>query len=693
MHSSSSNLAERVAELRFLLSEANHAYYVLDKPCMEDAVYDRLYRELLEIEAKQPSLLTSDSPSQRLGGKPAEGFISTLHRIPLLSLDNAFNIEELNAWLNRLDKLLQPHTNLDAKTPTLTMVGELKIDGNALALSYSNGLLVKGATRGDGSEGEEVTSNVRTINSIPLRLKLKNPPPWVEIRGEAFIPNKSFERINSERKKNGQDLFANPRNACAGTLRQLNPKIVASRKLDFFAYTIHLPDEWEDPNKPNQQSQALQWLQSAGFKTNPNTIIFNQLKEITNFFNKWENDRHLLPYTTDGVVVKVNDFSLQNSAGFTKKAPRWAIALKYPAEEAPTKLKRLAYQIGRTGVVTPVAEFESVSLAGTSVSRATLHNANRLKELNLHQGDTIVVRKAGEIIPEVLRVLKELRPSNSKRLTLPEKCPVCNSQLVKEENQAATLCINSSCPAILSGTLRHWVSKGSMDIDGLGNKLIEQLVTKGLVSSIANLYTLKPSLLSKLDRVGKKSAEKLINALQESKKQPWHKQLYGLGIHHVGAANANALAKNFPSASYLALTAQKEPEKINSIYGIGSEIVQSIQEWFDNPSNQKLINDLKNVGFSLAYNEEEISTRTQQESQNNYPLKDHVFVLTGKLPSLSRNEAQKLIENAGGRICNAVSSQTTYVVSGEKAGSKLTNAKLLGVKVIDEQALKELLSI
>ncbi len=668
----------RAGELRQLLQRAAHAYYVLDAPEMEDSVYDRLYRELLELEAAHPELITPDSPSQRVGGAPAEGFSSVEHRIGLLSLDNAFNPGDLEAWYSRLLKVL----DREPATP-LEMVGELKIDGNALALSYEQGLLVQAATRGDGERGEQITANVRTIASVPLRLQLENPPAWVEVRGEALIPDDTFAAINAERAARGETLFANPRNACAGTLRQLDPKVVAARRLDFFAYTLHLPQA--TPQSPSSQWQSLQWLQAAGFKVNTNAELLPNLAAVQAFFSAWDTGRRALPYATDGVVVKLNDLRLQDAAGFTQKAPRWAIALKYAAEEAPSILLRLACQVGRTGVVTPVAEFEPVPLAGTTVSRATLHNAGRLAELDLHAGDTIVVRKAGEIIPEVVRVLSELRPAGALRLELPQVCPECGSELVREEGEAATRCVNSSCPAILRGALRHWVSKGALDVDGLGAKLIEQLVDRGLVGSIADLYGLDGALLASLERMGAKSADNLVVALAASKQQPWHRQLYGLGIHHVGEVNAKALAKAFPSAADLATATANTPESITSVFGIGAEIAQSLQQWFATPANQLLLEDLERLGFSLAAGPEEPGAGSET------PLSGQTFVLTGSLPSLSRSAAQALIEAAGGKVSGSVSKKTSYVVAGEEAGSKLSKAESLGVAVLDEAGLLQLL--
>ena len=683
--------AQRAAELRRLLNRAAHAYYVLDAPEMEDPVYDRLYRELLDLEAAHPELIAPDSPTQRVGGTPAEGFQSVRHRIGLLSLDNAFNTGELEAWYARLLKVLdrEPDT-------ALAMVGELKIDGNALALSYENGLLSRAATRGDGEQGEEITSNVRTIATVPLRLKLEQPPAWVEVRGEALIPDGTFAAINAERQARGEALFANPRNACAGTLRQLDPKVVAARRLDFFAYTLHLPDDWQpgpgDPPRPTTQWESLEWLQAAGFKVNPNAALLPDLDAVEAFFTQWDTGRRQLAYATDGVVVKLNDLRLQDAAGFTQKAPRWAIALKYPAEEAPSKLLRLSCQVGRTGVVTPVAEFEPVPLAGTTVSRATLHNADRLAELDLHAGDTIVVRKAGEIIPEVLRVLPELRPAGAVRLELPHTCPECGSELVREEGEAATRCVNSSCPAILRGALRHWVSKGALDVDGLGSKLIEQLVDRGLVGSIADLYGLEAAVLASLERMGAKSAENLVAALAASKRQPWHRQLYGLGIHHVGEVNAKALAKAFPSAAELATAATETPELITAVYGIGGEIAQSLQQWFATPANQQLLTALERLGFSLAAGPEELAAAGGVGGDGAAAaLAGQTFVLTGTLPSLSRSQAQALIEAAGGKVSGSVSKKTSYVVAGEEAGSKLSKAESLGVTVLDEAGLRALL--
>ena len=688
-HNPSNQFSERAAELRQLLTRAAHAYYVLDAPELEDAVYDRLYRELLDLETAHPELVIVDSPTQRVGGAPSEGFTSVAHRIPLFSLDNAFSAEELRSWYARLLKVLDREPQADAPLPALAMVGELKIDGNALALSYDNGVLTRGTTRGDGEQGEEITANVRTIASIPLRLHLDSPPPWVEVRGEALIPDRTFAAINADRAAQDEPLFANPRNACAGTLRQLDPKVVAARRLDFFAYTLHLPEDWKGP-RPTSQWECLNWLRDAGFRVNPNAALLPDLAAVETFFNTWDSQRHDLDYATDGVVVKLDDLRLQDTAGFTQKAPRWAIALKYPAEEAPSRLVRLTCQVGRTGVITPVAEFEPVALAGTSVSRATLHNADRLAELDLHSGDTIVVRKAGEIIPEVLRVLPELRPEGAKPLDLPHQCPSCNSELVRESGEAATRCVNSSCPAILRGALRHWVSKGALDIEGMGGKLIEQLVERGLVRSISDLYRLDAALLGSLERMGEKSAQNLISAMQASRSQPWARQLYGLGIHHVGEVNAKALAAAFPDVDTLAQTAVAQPEAISELHGIGLEITQSLQQWFNTGANQTLIQQLQDVGLSLASSEQERQDLASRSSTDGV-LSGQTVVLTGTLPSMSRTQAKELIEAAGGKVSGSVSKKTSLVLAGEDAGSKLEKANKLGISVIDEAGLIDLL--
>jgi DNA ligase (NAD+) len=686
-------LQERVAELRSLLQQAAHAYYVKDAPLMRDAVYDQLFRELQELERSYPELISPDSPTQRVGGEPVEGFRSVAHRVPLYSLKNAFNLAELEAWYDRLVKVLNSVPMVAG--PALAMVGELKIDGNALALSYEHGLLVRAATRGDGERGEEITANVRTIASVPLRLHLEQPPAWVEVRGEALIPDESFATINAERQARGESLFANPRNACAGTLRQLDSRVVAARRLSFFAYTLHLPDDGQgNPGKPATQWSSLEWLESAGFQVNPYRERFSDLAGVESFFNRWEGDRKALPYATDGVVVKLDDLKLQEIAGFTDTHPRWAVALKYPAEEAPSRLLRIICQVGRTGAVTPVAEFEPVHLAGTIVSRASLHNANRVAELDLHSGDSIVVRKAGEIIPEVVGVLPELRKLEAISLVLPDCCPECGSRLVREEGETATRCINSSCPAILLASLCHWVSKKAVDIDGLGTKSIEQMVESGLVKSIADLYRIEVSVLASLERMGEKSANNVVDELSKSKAKPWHRKLYGLGINHIGEVNAKALSRAYPSAELLKQASIQNTDEITRLAGFGPEMSRSLQQWFSNAANQHLIDELMSMGVEMGSGEEDIARQLAVDSITiKNSLDGKKFVLTGKLPSLSRAEAQSLIEAAGGKVIDSVSKQTDYVVAGDKAGTKLDKAVALGVSVLSETDLHELLKI
>jgi len=689
VNSNSNQFAERAKELRDLLNKANHSYYVLNSPEIADSVYDQLYRELIEIEDINPSLITADSPSQRLGGIPSKGFKSTDHNIPLLSLDNAFNIDELKSWYSKVNKLIDSNNKTLKEVKQPELICELKIDGNAIALHYENGVLTNAATRGDGKTGEDITTNIRTISTIPLRLLLKNPPPWIEIRGEAFMPNEIFNKLNLQRKNTDQALFANPRNSCAGTLRQLDSKIVASRKLDFFAYSLHLPDNWKSKDSniknPKSQSEALEFLKKIGFKVNTTSEIKTNLNLVSNYYDFWEIKKNNLDYATDGIVVKINKFYLQNILGSTNKAPRWAIALKYPAEEKATKLKKLIFQVGRTGAVTPVAEFESIELAGTNVNRATLHNAKRLALLDLHYGDTIVVRKAGEIIPEVIRVIKEFRTINGELVQIPKNCPECESKLVQENNEAITKCINSECPAKIKGLLLHWVSKGSMNIEGLGEKIVNQLVNVGYLNSIADLYKLEINSLLNLERFGTKSANNLLKEINESKTMSWHKQLYGLGIPHVGEANAKSLSKNFKSIEELITISRNSPEKISNIYGFGPEITDSIIKWLDNSNNQNLIKELKSIGFSLKEN----SSKYKPSESNIFDGK--IFVLTGTLNSLKRDEAKELIENAGGKISSSISKKTDFLISGENAGSKLKKAEELGIKIINENELKLLL--
>ncbi|MDJ0744384.1 MAG: NAD-dependent DNA ligase LigA [Xenococcaceae cyanobacterium MO_167.B27] len=666
-------IRQKVEQLRQQLQKAGYAYYVLDNPIMEDTVYDRLYRQLQDLETEYPELITPDSPTQRVGDQPASQFTSVKHNIPLYSLENAFNQQELENWQERSQRNL-------GDVPDFSYVCELKIDGSALALTYENGILTRGVTRGDGVTGEDITQNVRTIRTIPLKLNLDNPPSVVEVRGEAFLPLEVFDKINQEREAAGESLFANPRNAAAGTLRQLDSRIVDKRKLNFFAYTLHLSDSSEI----NTQWESLELLQQMGFLVNPNRQVCKSLEEVEAYYQYWDEQRHNLPYMTDGVVVKLNSYSLQQQLGFTQKFPRWAIAFKYPAEEAPTIVKDIIVNVGRTGAVTPMAIMQPVQLAGTTVQRATLHNSSRVSELDIRIGDTVIIRKAGEIIPEVLRVIKELRPTQNQPYKMPSHCPECNSLLVRPKGEAVTRCVNSSCPAILRGSLVHWASRDALDIRGLGEKIVILLITNGLVKSLADLYSLQVEQIAALDRMGEKSATNLIKAIAESKQQSYDRVLYGLGIRYVGNVNAKLLAENFPDINLLA---QASVDSLAAIYGIGEEIAQSVFEWFRVPANQELVSHLHKAGLQFNYQVD----NTQNNNQLSSNVAGKTFVITGTLPTLKRNEAKNLIEQAGGKVTNSVSKNTDYLVVGDDAGSKLEKARKLGTKELNENQLLAML--
>ena len=707
-------IEQQIQQLRQQLQQASYAYYVLDAPMMADEVYDRLYRQLQELESDYPELITAESPTQRVGEKPATQFFSVKHNIPLYSLENAFNFEEFAKWQERWQRVAGEKEQLTAE-----YVCELKIDGSALALTYENGVLVRGATRGDGVSGEDITQNVKTIRSIPLKLNLDNPPPIVEVRGEAFLSLAVFEEINREREKAGEQLFANPRNAAAGTLRQLDSKIVDKRRLDFFAYTLYLDDgktrkkdeaepldllyqaepgnegdEGESvgavpPCPPSENEGKTQWdslelLRTMGFKVNPNRKICYSLDEVREYYELWDMERRNLPYMTDGVVVKINSVLLQKQLGFTQRFPRWAIALKYPAQEVPTIVEAVTVQVGRTGALTPVAELKPVQLAGTTVSRASLHNSDRLSELNLHIGDTVIVRKAGEIIPEVVRVLPELRPNNAQLFQMPTCCPECEQPVVREKGEAVTRCINTSCPAILRGSLIHFCSRDALDINGVGEKLVQQMVDNNLLNSAADLYDLNAERLMNLERMGKKLAEKLVSAIAQSKNQPYSRVLYGLGIRHVGSVNAQLLTERFANVEDLATVSAAS---IEGVYGIGPEIAQAVYQWFRVPANQSLIARLKTAGLQL-----QSEVKTLNSADQNLQLAGKSFVLTGTLPTLKRDEAKDLIQKAGGKVTSSVSAKTDYVVVGEDAGSKLKKAQSLGLELLSESELLELLS-
>lgn len=674
-----SDAAERAAQLRQQLQEAGYAYYVLDAPILPDGVYDALYRELQDLETTHPELIRPDSPTQRVGDRPAAQFQSHRHAIPLYSLENAFDQGELHQWQERWQRQGQ---KLLGELPAFDYVCELKIDGSALALTYENGVLTRGVTRGDGTTGEEITQNVRTIRTIPLRLAVDHPPPIVEVRGEAFLPLGEFERINRERAEGGEPLFANPRNAAAGTLRQLDPQVVDRRRLEFFPYTLHLPGS----ESPPSQWESLELLQTFGFRVNPHRQRCPDLEAVSAYFEAWREKRHDLPYMTDGVVVKLNSIPLQTQLGFTQKFPRWAIALKYPAEEVSTQVKEITVNVGRTGAVTPMAIMEPVAVAGTTVQRATLHNADRIAELDIRIGDTVIIRKAGEIIPEVVQVLPDLRPSGTVPFVMPSHCPECASPLVRPQTEAVTRCVNRQCPAILRGAIEHWASRDALDIQGLGEKWVAQLVRSGFVSSLDQLYTLTIEQLLTLERMGQKSAANLVGAIAASKTQPYARVLYGLGIRHVGKVNAEMLTQAFPTVEELAAARVSDLE---GIYGIGGEIAQAVYDWFQASHHQALIENLQSLGLCFAQTEGKSSGQGAIAPLTK--IAGQSFVITGTLPTLSRKEAQALIEQAGGKVVSAVSSKINYLVVGANPGSKLTKAQQLGIPQLEEEELRQLL--
>jgi DNA ligase (NAD+) len=662
----------RTQQLRDKLQSAGYAYYVLDNPVMEDAVYDRLYRELQDLESQYPELVTADSPTQRVGERPASGFISVKHNISLYSLENAFDMAEFAKWEAGWQR------NMGSKE-SAEYVCELKIDGSAIALTYENGFLVRGVTRGDGDTGEDITQNVKTIRSIPLKLNIENPPPVVEVRGEAFLPIAVFDRLNQERAQAGEQLLANPRNAAAGTLRQLDPKMVAQRQLDFFAYTLHLPTTTPQ-TEVHSHLESLELLERMGFKVNSHRELCADAAKVGEYYDRWNTDRLKLTYMTDGVVVKINDFALQQELGFTNKFPRWAVALKYPAEEAPTRILDISVNVGRTGAITPLAHLEPVQLGGTTVQRATLHNGDLIDQLDIRIGDTVIVCKAGEIIPKVVRVLTDLRPPGTLAFKMPSNCPVCDSIVTKSASEAVLRCDNPSCAAILKGSLVHWVSRDALDINGAGEKLIEQLVDRKLVNSVADLYDLTVEKLMTLERMGEKSAKKTIEGIASSKSRPWSRVLYGLGIRQIGNNGANILTERFPS---IELLYQASISDLQDIRDVGMETAQSVYNWLQQPENIASIDRLKAAGLQFE--------RALAASSNISEIfTEKTFVITGTLPTLKRDEARDLIQSHGGKVSDSISVKTDYLVAGEKAGSKLAKAEKLGVKVISEEELLEL---
>jgi len=667
----SAALEKKIEALREKIRHHEHLYYVLDSPEITDAEFDKLMNELKKLEAEHPELITPDSPTQRVGGKPREGFVKAKHSSPMLSLDNAYSEEELHDWERRVHEL-------SGRTDVEYMC-ELKLDGMSLALHYSGGQLARGITRGDGSEGEEVTANVRTVRSIPLsiakeKLKKAGIPAEFEVRGEMLMPIAAFRKMNEEREKQGLSQFANPRNATAGTVRQLEPSITAQRRMDFFGYLL-LKD---GRTFFDRQSKAMDAMATAGFKVNPNRKLAKNLDQVRAFIENWEAKRDSLPYEIDGIVVKVDRTAMQQELGFTGKAPRWAIAYKYAARGAVTQIEDIVPQVGRTGKLTPVAWLKPVPIGGTTVSRATLHNMDQIEDLGVKIGDWVEVERGGDVIPKVVKVVEDKdHPRGHKQFHMPEHCPVCGGNVVRTEGEADHRCVNANCPAKLQGTILHFASRHVMDIDGLGEALVNQLTERGLVKNVADLYRLTKDDLLKLERMGDKSAQNVLDEIEASKKLPLERVIYGLGIRFVGERTAQFLAEHFGSLDAITKAGLEELEEVNEV---GPRIAESIVEFFADEHNRQLVGDLRKAGLTF----------TGQKKQKGTKLTGKTFVLTGTLTRHTRDEAKKMIEDAGGRVSGAVSKMTDYVVAGSDAGSKLDKAKELGVAVIGEEEMEKL---
>ncbi len=662
------------AEIKKLREEVLHheeLYYVHDRPEISDVEYDALVERLRALEEAHPEFQTPDSPTLRVGGRPAVGFAEYVHRRPMLSLDNSYNIEDLRAFDERCRKL--------ADGRTFEYVAELKIDGLSLSVHYENGLLARGVTRGDGRVGEDVTQNVRTIRSVPLRLKgSAEGEAEVEVRGEAYLSRKAFERINAEREEAEEAKFANPRNAAAGTIRQLDPKVVARRRLDLFAYDI-----LRGERKPFATHwEALEWLASAGFTVNPHRAKCSDIEEVIRFCNEMEAERDRLAYEIDGVVVKVNSTALQDEFGATAKAPRWAIAYKYPARQATTQVEDIIVQVGRTGALTPVALLTPVQLAGTVVARATLHNEDEIKRLDVRVGDTVNIEKSGEIIPKVLSVVKSRRPRGTKPYEFPTSCPVCGGVVSRPEGEVVSRCVAADCPAQLKARLLHYASRRALRIEGLGDALAEQFVQTKMVHDVADLYKLTQEDVAGLERMAEKSASNLLSQIEASKGRDLPQLVYGLGIRHVGERTAALLARHFRSLEALRTATV---EQIDDIHEIGLTVAQSVRDWFDDEGNVQLCERLRAAGVRTEL------VRGGAGAQSDEAFAGKQFVLTGRLETLTRDEARALIEARGGRVTSTVSKKTDYVVAGEEAGSKLDKAQALGLRILSEADLRALL--
>lgn len=652
------DVEKQIAELREQIEKHNYAYYVLDQPSISDAEYDELMRKLMELEEQYPQYKTPDSPSQRVGGAPLEAFQKVTHRVPMLSLSNAFNEGDLRDFDRRVRQ----------EVGDVRYVCELKIDGLAVSLRYEDGYFVQGATRGDGTTGEDITENLKTIRSLPLRLRKQ---VTIEVRGEAYMPRKSFEKLNEKRKMNGEELFANPRNAAAGSLRQLDPKVAASRQLDIFAYHVVNAEELGILS----HSAALNYLDELGFKTNPARQVCETIDDVLSYIEQWHGRRASLPYDIDGIVIKVDAFAQQKQLGATAKSPRWAIAYKFPAEEVVTQLVDIELSVGRTGVVTPTAILQPVRVAGTIVQRASLHNEDYIREKDIRLGDYVVIKKAGDIIPEVVRSLPERRTGKEEPFDMPTHCPACASELVRLDDEVALRCVNPQCPAQIREGLIHFVSRQAMNIDGLGEKVIAQLFEHGLVRSVADLYTLTKDQLVALERMGEKSATNLLQAIEASKQNSLERLLFGLGIRHVGAKAAKTLAEHFETMERLQ---QATKEELTAIHEIGEKMADSIVTYFSKEEVKQLLERLRAYGVNMTYK------GAKQTVDISSTFAGKTFVLTGTLQSMSRSEAKEAIEALGGKVTGSVSKKTDVVVVGEDAGSKLEKAKQLGITIWDE---------
>ena len=653
----------KIEHLREQLRHHEYLYHVLDAPKITDAEYDSMMRELKTLEQAHPELITPDSPTQRVGGKPREGFTKVPHSSPMLSLDNALGEAELRQFDARVRALLGEEK--------FTYVAELKMDGLSLAVHYRDGSMSQAVTRGDGEIGEEVTENAKTIRSIPLRLK-SDRHLTCEVRGEVVLTQKSFEKANAEREAAGLAHFANPRNAAAGSLRVLDPSITAARQLDYFTYFLFVSGE---PMLPSQW-ESLEKLQALGFKVNPRRKLCPDIESLVEFCNEWEQKRDSLPYEIDGVVAKVDSVDQQRRLGWTAKAPRWAIAYKFAPRQAQTVVDDIGVQVGRTGALTPVAHLRPVVVSGVTVSRATLHNEDEIERLGLKIGDTVLIERSGDVIPKVVRVVKE--GEHRRAFKMPRECPVCGTEVVRAEGEAATRCINTNCPARLKESILHFAARGVMDIDGMGEALVEQLVDQGLVKSVADIYRLTADQLMGLERMGKKSAEKILANIDASRKVRLPRILYGLGIPFVGERTAQFLAEEFGDLDKIATASEEELQQAGEV---GPKVSQSIRRFFGEPRNRELVERLRKERFDFTY---------AVKKKSGGVLAGKTFVLTGTLPTLTREDAKSKIEAAGGKVTGSVSKKTDYVVAGEEAGSKLDKARELGVEVIDEKRLLEM---